>query len=109
MTSRNDVVIVGGGAAGAVLARRLSEDPTCRVMLLEARLAATLDTYHHPTSTVPMGGDRDPHAVVDAEGRVHGFQNLRVVDASILPDVPSVATHVTTLVAAEHIAAKIKA
>jgi choline dehydrogenase len=76
---------------------------------IEASLAATLDTYHHPTSTVPMGGDLDPHAVVDAEGRVRGFQNLRVVDASIFPDVPSVATHVTTLVAAEHIAAEITA
>jgi choline dehydrogenase len=74
---------------------------------IEASLAGTLDTYHHPTSTVPMGGDRDPHAVVDGEGRVRGIRNLRVVDASILPDVPSVATHVTTLVAAEHIAARI--
>jgi choline dehydrogenase len=76
---------------------------------IEACLAGSLDTYHHPTSTVPMGGDRDPHAVVDGEGRVRGIRNLRVVDASIFPDVPSVATHVTTLLAAEHIAAKITA
>jgi choline dehydrogenase len=74
---------------------------------IEASLAGSLDTYHHPTSTVPMGGDHDPDAVVDGEGRVRGIRNLRVVDASIFPDVPSVATHVTTLVAAEHIAAKI--
>jgi choline dehydrogenase len=74
---------------------------------IEACLPRTLDTYHHPTSTVPMGGDRDPSAVVDREGRVRGINHLRVADASILPDIPSVATHVTTLLAAEHIAAKL--
>jgi len=76
---------------------------------IEASLAATLDTYHHPTATVPMGGDHDSMAVVDDQGRVRGIQHLRVVDASILPDVPSVATNVTTLMAAEHIAATIMA
>jgi choline dehydrogenase len=74
---------------------------------IEASLAGSLDTYHHPTSTVPMGDDRDPQAVVDGEGRVRGIRHLRVVDASIFPDVPSVAIHVMTLVAAEHIAARI--
>jgi len=75
---------------------------------IEAGLASSLDTYHHPTSTVPIGGNGDSHAVVDGEGRVRSILNLRVVDASILPDVPSVATNVTTLITAEHVAAKIK-
>ena len=76
---------------------------------IEAGLAGSLDTYHHPTSTVPMGGDRDPGAVVDGQGRVKGLRGLRVVDASTFPDVPSVATHVPTLVLAEHVAARITA
>ncbi|WIF08958.1 GMC oxidoreductase [Serratia sp. B1] len=69
-----------------------------------ASMAATLDTYHHPTSSAPMGNAGDPKAVVDLQGRVHGVHGLRVVDASIFPDVPSVATNVTTIATAEHIA-----
>ncbi|TDG06561.1 dehydrogenase [Paraburkholderia guartelaensis] len=69
-----------------------------------ASITATLDTYHHPTSTAPMGPAGDSHAVVDPEGRVHGLEGLRVVDASIFPDAISVATNVTTIATAEHIA-----
>jgi choline dehydrogenase len=69
-----------------------------------ASITATLDTYHHPTSTAPMGPAGDPDAVVDLEGRVHGVEGLRVVDASIFPDAISVATNVTTIATAEHIA-----
>ena len=61
-------------------------------------------TYHHPTSTAPMGLDGDPKAVLDLHCRVRNTEGLRVVDASALPDVPSVATHVTVLGVAEHIA-----
>lgn len=76
--------------------------------MMEA-MKATLDTYHHPTSTVPMGTINDPKAVVDESGLVHGIKNLRVVDASIFPDVPSTATNLTVIMAAEKIAAKILA
>ncbi|MBV4458082.1 GMC family oxidoreductase N-terminal domain-containing protein [Pseudomonas sp. COR58] len=71
---------------------------------LLASVRATLDTYHHPTSTAPMGRPGDAHAVVDLQARVIGTQGLRVVDASIFPDVPSVATNVTVIATAEHIA-----
>lgn len=74
---------------------------------LEAAVLATLDTYQHPTSTVPMGGERDPEAVVDTRGAVRGVRGLRVVDASILPEIPSVATNLTTLMAAEHIVSRV--
>ncbi|KWZ41340.1 dehydrogenase [Burkholderia savannae] len=76
--------------------------PTDEQILASVR--STLDTYHHPTSTAPMGVPGDPHAVVDLDGRVHGMHNLRVVDASIFPDSVSVATNVTTIATAEHIA-----
>jgi choline dehydrogenase len=62
-----------------------------------------LATYQHPTSTVPMGGVNDQWAVVDGHGAVYGTQNLRVIDASIFPEVPSTATNLTTIMTAEHI------
>ncbi|WP_433654306.1 GMC family oxidoreductase [Nocardia sp. CA-128927] len=74
---------------------------------IEASMLATLDTYHHPTSTAPMGADDDPTAVTDRLGAVRGVPGLRVVDASIFPDVPSAATNLTVIAAAEHIARQI--
>ncbi|WP_137130891.1 GMC family oxidoreductase N-terminal domain-containing protein [Rhizobium sp. FY34] len=72
---------------------------------IKAALAGAVTTYQHPTSTVPMGGPKDPQAVVDSEGRVREIAGLRVVDASIWPDVPSVATGFPTMMLAEKIAA----
>jgi choline dehydrogenase len=66
-------------------------------------IAANLATYGHPTSTVPMGGATDPAAVVDSFGAVRGLRNLRVVDASIIPRVPSTVTNLTTIMVAEHV------
>jgi choline dehydrogenase len=74
---------------------------------LRANVVANVAAYLHPTSTVPMGADTDPTAVVDNWGKVRGVEALRVVDASILPDIPSVPTNVTTIMVAERIAAKL--
>lgn len=70
---------------------------------LTKAVIASIDGYAHPTSTVPMGSARDPAGVVDASGVVRGVESLRVVDASIMPDVPSVATNLTTIMIAEAI------
>jgi len=48
-------------------------------------------SYFHPTSTCRMGSHNDT-SVVDLSGRVHGVENLRVVDASIIPRIPSSGT-----------------
>jgi choline dehydrogenase len=74
---------------------------------LRANIVANTAAYLHPTSTVPMGADSDSTAVVDAWGKVRGVESLRVVDASILPEIPSVATNLTTIMVAERIAAKL--
>jgi choline dehydrogenase len=74
---------------------------------LRANIVSAVGAYLHPTSTVPMGAESDPTAVVDAWGRVRGVEALRVVDSSILPDIPSASTNVTTIMVAERIAAKL--
>ena len=56
-----------------------------------------------PDNEFETGGDNDPHAVVDWQRRVRGVDNLRVGDASILPDVPSIAPLPTIIMAAERI------
>jgi choline dehydrogenase len=67
-------------------------------------IASNLASYGHPTATAPMGGPQDPWAVVDSHGAVKGIDGLRVVDASIMPVVPSVALNPTTIMIAERIA-----
>ena len=59
--------------------------------------------YGHPTSTVPMGGPGDPAAVVDSVGAVKGLSGLRVVDASIIPEIPSAPINLTVIMLAERI------
>ena len=50
-----------------------------------------------------MGGPGDPWGVVDAVGAVKGLTALRVVDASIMPEIPSTVTNLTTIMIAERI------
>ena len=51
--------------------------------------------------TCRMGPTNDPTAVVDDELRVHGLAGLRVVDASVMPTMPSANTNASTLMIAE--------
>jgi choline dehydrogenase len=64
-------------------------------------------TYHHPVGTCAMGVDPSAGAVVDSECRVHEVTGLRVIDASIMPDIPSANTHIPTVMIAERAAALI--
>ena len=64
---------------------------------LEAWLLQTAGNAHHTSGTCKMGPASDPMAVVDQYGRVHGMQGLRVVDASIMPNVTRSNTNATTI------------
>ena len=51
--------------------------------------------------TCRMAPQTDPHAVVDDNLRVHGMQNLRVIDASIMPTMLSANLNAGVLMIAE--------
>jgi choline dehydrogenase len=75
---------------------------------IEAWVRATVDTAYHPVSTCKMGLASDPSAVVDPACRVHGIEGLRVVDASVMPDVVSGNTNAPTIMMAEKMADAIR-
>jgi predicted dehydrogenase (TIGR03970 family) len=71
---------------------------------LDAWLLGHATTQHHSSGTCKMGPVLDPMAVVDQRCRVHGLAGLRVVDASVMPDVVRANTNATTIMIAERMA-----
>ncbi|ORB74891.1 mycofactocin system GMC family oxidoreductase MftG [Mycobacterium scrofulaceum] len=61
-------------------------------------------TSQHLCGTAPMGAAADPRAVVDHRCRVHGIENLWVIDGSILPAITSRGPHATIVMLGHHAA-----
>ncbi|HEY1426072.1 MAG TPA: GMC family oxidoreductase N-terminal domain-containing protein [Caulobacteraceae bacterium] len=95
----------------AYLDEEVSPGPTVKSREeIKAFLREHLQTYTgHMTSSAPMGADDDPRAVVDENGKVRRVDGLYAGDASIMPDVPTVATNPTVILMAEIVSDRIKA
>jgi 5-(hydroxymethyl)furfural/furfural oxidase len=75
---------------------------------LDDWLFAECSDAQHASGTCRMGAPDDVRSVVDHECRVIGCTGLRVIDASIMPEVPRANTHLTTVAIAERMADRLK-
>ena len=66
---------------------------------LNEYIRSKADTAYHPCGTCKMGVD--DMAVVDQDLKVNGIENLRVIDASVIPEIPSANLNAPTLMIAE--------
>ncbi|MGY8777396.1 MAG: GMC family oxidoreductase [Longimicrobiales bacterium] len=66
-------------------------------------------TIFHPVGTAKMGIDSDPMAVTDAQLRLRGIKNVRVIDASAMPNITSANTNSPTMMIADKAAGMILA
>lgn len=73
---------------------------------LDAFVRATAESAYHPSCTCKMG--RDDQSVVDAHARVHGIRALRIIDASIMPNIVNGNLNAPVIMMAEKLADSIR-
>jgi choline dehydrogenase-like flavoprotein len=86
--------------------RRLAPGGTTRPRTNAERRAHVLANAYslpHVVGTCRMGPSPETGDVVDAQGRVHGADGLRVIDASIIPEPPAGFPHIITIMLAERL------
>lgn len=102
-------LLTGVAQCRALLATRALGPHVTEPMLPESadadvveHIRQTSETLYHPVGTCRMGDDED--SVVDAQLRVRGVDRLRVVDASVMPQIIRGHTHAPTVMIAERAA-----
>ena len=76
---------------------------------LDDWMFAECSDAQHASGTCRMGAADDTRSVVDPDCRVIGCSGLRVIDASVMPEVVRANTHLTTVMIAEKMADRLKA
>jgi 4-pyridoxate dehydrogenase len=102
--------------AGVALAREVAAQPSTQRFIareflpgddrrsaadIDAHIRNTAITVHHPAGTCRIGRDGDELAVVDPDLRLRGIDALRIVDASVMPDLVSGNINAAVLMIAE--------
>jgi 5-(hydroxymethyl)furfural/furfural oxidase len=100
----DDVVLAHG--VNVATDRRMSDLKTDRD-IENWMLESVRDTWHL-VGTCRMGSADDPRTVVDPECKVLGIDGLRVIDGSIMPEVPRANTNLPCMTIAEHMAARLR-
>ena len=92
-------------ALAPYIGREIAPGPQCDTeQALDAFIRKTAITVHHPAGTCRMGRADDPMAVVDTDLRVLGVSGLRVVDASVMPELTSGNINAPVIMIAERAA-----
>lgn len=79
-----------------------------RAALSNSEVLAAAAPMAHPVGTCAIGRADNPAAVVDPSCRVYGIDGLRVIDASVMPRIPSANTNLPTIMVAERAAEMIR-
>jgi choline dehydrogenase-like flavoprotein len=88
------------GAGGQLLDQATVDSDTA----LADFIRENCSTIFHPVGTAKMGPESDPMAVVDQYCRVRGVEGLRVVDASVMPNIVRANTNLTCIMIGERVA-----
>jgi choline dehydrogenase len=112
-TLRDGVKIVREVAAQAALKPYTGEElfPGKSVQTdaeIDAWIRRAAETIYHPVGTCRMGAAGDAMAVVDGDCRVQGLEQLRVIDASVMPTLVGGNTNAPTIMIAEKISDAIR-
>ncbi len=103
---RRTVRIFEHSAFNGLLTERLSptDEHLATDDALDAWLQRNAGIAGHQSVTCKMGPASDPSTVVDQYCRVHGLESLRVIDASVMPDIVRANTNATVIMIAERAA-----
>ncbi len=97
--------LANSATLGRLVGERIS--PTSEALVsddaLDSWLLRAVGTADHISGTCKMGPGSDPAAVVGQDGKVHGLDNVRVVDASVVPDAVRANLAATIMMLAERI------